>query len=87
MRALLVGGQVAAVIVLALLVAERLEALLQVALECLIELLRLELQRLVVGVLATADHALAQRELGVVGALPAYSQFVFNPTGLTEVVG
>ena len=58
----LVRRQVAAVVGGALLVAERLETILQVALERLIEFLRLHPQRFFVGVFAAADDALAQRE-------------------------
>ena len=58
----LFGGEVAAVVGRPLLVAERLEAILQVALEVLIELVLLHLERFFVGVLAAADDALAQRE-------------------------
>jgi hypothetical protein len=54
--------QVAAVVGRALLVAERLEAVLQVLLERLVELLGAQLERLVVGAVAAADHRLPQRE-------------------------
>ncbi len=59
---LLVGREIAAVVGRTLLVAERLEAFLQVALEVLVELVLLHLQRFFVSVLAAADDALAQRE-------------------------
>ena len=59
---LAVGREVAAVVGRALLVAERLEAILQVAVERLIELVLVHPQRFFVRILAAADDALAQRE-------------------------
>ena len=62
-RALLgVGRQVAAVVRRPLLVAERLEAVLQVLLELLVEVLGIDLEGFLVGVVAAADHRLAERE-------------------------
>ncbi len=61
-RLLRVGAQVASVVGGALLVAERLEPILQVLLELLIEFLGLQLERLFVGILAPANDALAQGE-------------------------
>jgi hypothetical protein len=61
-RLLRIGCEVAAVIGRPFLVAERLEAILQVLFELLIELLGLEFERLFIGILAAADHALAQGE-------------------------
>ncbi len=54
--------EVLAVVGRALLVAERLEAILQVLVELLVELLGLQPERFFVGALAAADDGLAQRE-------------------------
>ena len=54
--------EVAAVVGRTLLVAERLEAILQVLVELLVELLGLEPEGFFVGALAAADDVLAQRE-------------------------
>ena len=62
LRLLGVGRQVAPVVGRTFLVAERLEAILQVLLELLVELFGLELKGLFVRVFAAADDALAQRE-------------------------
>ena len=69
------GREVAAVVGRPLLVAERLEAVLQVLLELLVELLRLELEGLLVGALAAADDALAQREEELPDAFLAPARF------------
>jgi hypothetical protein len=55
-------AQVAAVVLRPLLVAERLEAVLQVLVELLVELVGLQLEGFLVGAVAAADDALAQRE-------------------------
>ena len=57
-----VGSEVAAVVGRPLLVAERLEAVLDVAIEGLVELFRFHPEGFFVGVFAAADDALAQRE-------------------------
>ena len=67
----LFGDRSAAVVGRTLLVAERLEAVLQVTLERLIELVLLHPQAFFVGVLAAADRALAQREQEIADALLA----------------
>ena len=59
---LAVGRQIASVVGRPLLVAERLEPVLQVPIERLVELVRLHLEGFFVGVLAAADHALPERE-------------------------
>ena len=66
-----VRREVAPVVGRPFLVAERLEAVLQVPVELLIELLGLHLERLLVGALAAADRALAQREQELPDALLA----------------
>ncbi len=61
-RLLGVRREVAAVVHRPLLVAERLEPVLEVLLELLIELVRLQLERFVERAAGTADHALPERE-------------------------
>ena len=56
------GARSLAVVGRAFLVAERLEAILQVLVELLVELVRLELERFLVRAVAAADDALAQGE-------------------------
>jgi hypothetical protein len=69
-----------------LLVAERLEAVLQVALEVLVELVLLHPQRFLVRVLAAADDALAQREQELADAFLAELRFDVFEHRVTEVV-
>ena len=64
------GREVAAVVGRPLLVAERLEPLLQVAIELLVELLRLELERFFVGALAAADARSCAARTGTAAGLP-----------------
>ena len=61
-RLLRIRSEVAAVVGRPLLVAERLEAILQVLVELLIEFVSGDLEGLFVRVLTAADHRLAQRE-------------------------
>ena len=61
-RAFRVRRQIAAVVGRALLVAERLEPLLEVPIEGGVEFVRLHLERFFVRVFAAADHALPERE-------------------------
>jgi hypothetical protein len=68
-RLLLVRREIAPVVGGPLLVAERLEPVLHVALEGLVELVLLHLQRFFVRVLAAADDALAKREHELTDAL------------------
>ena len=81
-----IGRQVAAVVGRPLLVAERLEALLQVAIELLVPFLGRDLERFLVGVVAAADHRTTQRE--DVGAHAFLAPFRFHELerGVTEVV-
>ena len=64
------GREVAAVVGRPLLVAERLEAILQVLLELLVELFRLEAERFFVGALAAADDRSCAARTGTGAALP-----------------
>ena len=86
MRLLLVRRQVAPVVGRPLLVAERLEAVLQILLEVLIELVLLHPQRFFVGVLAAADDALAQREQELADAFLAELRLDELEHRVTEVV-
>ena len=86
MRLLLIGCEVATVVGRTLLVAERLEAFLQVALERLVELVRLHLERLFVRVLTAADDALAQREEELPDAFLAVLRLDELEHGVAEVV-
>ncbi len=83
---LLVRREVAAVVGRTFLVAERLEAFLQVALERLIEFIRRHLEGFFVGVLAAADDALAQREQELADALLAVLGFDELEHRVPEVV-
>ncbi len=65
-----VGREVAPVVGRPLLVAERLEPLLQVAIELLVEVLGLELQRFLVGALAAADARSCAARTGTAAGLP-----------------
>jgi replicative superfamily II helicase len=86
-RALLrVGRQVAAVVGRPLLVAERLEAVLQVLVELLVELVGLQLERFLVGAVAAADDALAEREEELAQPLLAPPRFDELEHRMTEVV-
>src|SRR5258708_30967728 len=85
MRLFLVGREVAAVVGRPLLVAERLEPILQVAFERLVEFVRLHSERLFVGVLAAADHAFAQREQELPKAFVAEFRFYEFLQRVTEV--
>ncbi len=87
LRAALVRREVAAVVERTLLVAERLEAILQVLLELLIELVRLDAERFLEGVVAAADDALAQREDELADAFLAPLRFHELEGGVAEVVG
>ncbi len=87
LRLLFVGRQVAPVVGGALLVAERLEALLQVALEGLVELVLLHLERFFVRVFTAADHALAQREDELPDAFLAELRLDELEHRVAEVVG
>ena len=80
------GARFAAVVGRPLLVAERLEALLQVALERLIELVRRHPERFFVGVLAAADDALAQREQELADAFLAEPRLDELEDRVAEVV-
>ena len=86
MRFLRVRRQVAAVVGRPFLVAERLEPIFQVALERLVELVALHPQRFFVGVLAAADHALAQREHELPDAFLAELRFDELEHRVAEVV-
>ena len=70
--------EVAPVVRRALLVAEGLEPIFQVLVELLVELLRRDAERFHVGVLAAADHRLAQRE-------QVLAQPFLAPPGLDEL--
>ncbi len=87
LRLLSVRGQIAAVVGRPLLVAKRLEAIFQVALEGLVELVLLHLQRVFVGVFAAADDALAQREQELADAFPAELRVDELEDGVSQVVG
>ena len=80
------GREVAAVVGRPLLVAERLEAILQVLLELLVELVGLEPERFLVGALAAADDALAQREEELAHAFLAPLRLDELEGGVAEVV-
>ncbi len=86
MRLLLVRREVASVVGRALLVAERLEAILQVALEALVELVPLHLQRFFVRVFAAADDALAEREHELPDAFLPELRLDELEHGVTQVV-
>ena len=86
LRLLRVRRQVAPVVGRPLLVAERLEPILQVFLELLVELFRLQLERFLVGVVAAADDALAQREEVLAQAFLAPARFDELEDGVSEVV-
>ena len=79
--------EVAAVVGRALLVAERLEPILQVLLELLVELLGLQPERFFVGALAAADDRLAQREQELPQPFLAPARFDELERRVTEVVG
>ncbi len=74
-----IGRQVLAVVGGPLLIAERLEPVLQILLELLVELARVHLKGFFVRTRAAADGALAQREQELADA-------VFAPSGLDELI-
>ena len=84
---LAVGRQIAAVVGRPLLVAERLEPLLQIAVEGLIEFLRRHLERFFVGVFAAADDALPEREHELPDAFLAPLRLDELEQGVSQVVG
>ncbi len=77
-RLLRIRSEVAAIVGRPLLVAERLEAILEVLVELLIEFVGGDLERLLVGVLAAPNHRLAQRE-------EVAAETVFAPLGFDEL--
>ena len=81
------GREVAAVVGRTLLVAERLEPILQVLVELLVELLGLEPERFFVGALAAADDGLAQREEELPQPFLAPPRFDELERRVAEVVG
>ena len=81
-----IGREVAAVIGRTLLVAERLETLLQVAIELLVPFFRRDLKRFLVGIVAAADHRAAQREDIGAHAFLAPLRFDELERRVTEVV-
>ena len=85
-RLLRVGREVAAVVGRPLLVAERLEALLEVAVELLIPFVRVHVERFLERVVAAADDALAQREDELPDAFLAPARFDELERGVAEVV-
>ena len=87
MRLAALRREVAAVVLRPLLVAERLEAVLQVLVELLVELVGLELERFLVGAVAAADDALAQREEELPQPFLAPPRLDELERRVTEVVG
>ena len=83
---LAVRREIAAVVGRPLLVAERLEPILQIALEGLIELVLLHAERFFVRVLAAADDALAQREQELADAFLPVLRLDELEDRVTEVV-
>ena len=78
--------EIASVVGRALLVAERLEALLQVAIELLIPFVRVDVEGFLERVVAAADDALAQREHELPHAFLAPARLDELERGVTEVV-
>ena len=85
-RLLRVRRKIATVVRRPLLVAERLEAILQVLLELLIELLRLQPQGFLVRIVTAADDALAEREEELAKAFLPPARLDELEHGVPEVV-